>query len=82
MISFILPGKSFFSPKTPKTPKLPPAPAPIPVTRADDPSIAAAAKKQRDADLRRKGRGATLVAGNLSPLGAAQVRRPGAQVLG
>lgn len=74
-----LPGRSIFSPKTPS---LPPAPAPIPVARADDPSIAAAAKKQREADLRRKGRGATLAAGNLAPLGAAQVKRPGAQVLG
>ena len=79
MISLTLPGKTLFSPKTPR---LPPAPAPIPVTKADDPSIAAAAKKQREADLRRKGRGATLVAGNLAPLGAAQVKRPGASVLG
>ena len=53
----ILPGFS------PSAPALPPAPPPPP--KIADPAIAAAAKKQRLADLQRKGRAATIIAGDL-----------------
>jgi hypothetical protein len=54
----ILPGFS------PSAPALPPAPPPPP--KIDDPAIAAAARKQRLADLRRKGRASMNITGGLT----------------
>ena len=53
----ILPGFS------PSAPALPPAPPPPP--KIDDPAIAAAAHKQRLADLQRKGRTSMIIAGDI-----------------
>ena len=53
-----LPGRSFLSP--PK-PDIPAAPAPAP--ERDNPAIADARKKARDAALRRRGRRASIVTG-------------------
>lgn len=77
-----LPGKSVFSPSKPQMPAPPPPPP-----KRDDPEIAAAKDKQRMADLKRKGRAASVLTsgrGVEEELGA--VARPearsGAQLLG
>ena len=54
----ILPG---FSPRAPALP--PPSKRP---PKIDDPAIAAAAKKQRLAELQRKGRASMIIAGGLT----------------
>ena len=71
------------SPPFPLVTDLPPPPPP-PVTRKD-PAIALAAKKQREADLRRRGRASTIISGGRGVTGTAPLAQPqarGAQLLG
>jgi hypothetical protein len=73
-----LPGKSFFSPSEPKITPLPPPP------ERTDPAIAAAAEEARLAQLKRKGRAASMLTPTGGLLGDASVSQPqaGAQLLG
>lgn len=79
--------KNFLDPfglftSTDGTPDMPAPPAPV---KRDDPAISAAQKKQREADLRRRGRRASIVTGGQGVLGDAPLLQPqarGAQVLG
>ena len=61
-------------------PALPPPPARV--VKRDDPAIAAASRKQRLSDLRRKGRASTIITGGLGVTGDVPLNRPSAQVLG
>ncbi len=62
-------GSLFSSPSPP--PPLPPVPTP------EDPAIDAARKKRRLAELRRKGRAATILTSGLGDRSEAPVTRPG-----
>jgi hypothetical protein len=80
----LLPGFGGSPPK----PSIPAAPAPLP-TR-DDPAVLEAKERTRQADLRRKGRQATLITGGRGVTTDAVIERPealggtsrGAQLLG
>jgi hypothetical protein len=56
--------------------------APPPVVTREDPEISAAAERQRQAEKRRKGRGATLIAEKEGELGTALLDRPEARAAG
>lgn len=58
----ILPGKAVFSPPKPKAQPLPPAAQPV---ERDDPSVTQAREELRQSELKRRGRAATILAGNL-----------------
>lgn len=77
----LLPGKSLFSPPRPQA--LPPilmanpqiAPATVPPERTD-PRVLEAGKKQREAELRRRGRSATVLTGGKGVTEKAPLGRP------
>lgn len=58
----LLPGKAVFSPPKPKVDPIPPAAEPV---ERDDPAVTAAREDLRLSELKRKGRTATILAGNL-----------------
>jgi len=55
---------------------MPPPPPPVPTP--EDPSIAAARNKQRQTDLQRRGRAASILTSGLGVPGNATVNRPAA----
>jgi hypothetical protein len=67
----------FSAPSIPEPPPPPPPPPP-----REDPAIAERAKEVSDAEKRRKGRRASILAPAEDDLGAPPVDRPSAQVLG
>jgi hypothetical protein len=56
-------------------PRIPSAPSP---PRADDPAVAASARRQREAELRRKGRSSTIVTGGAGVIEDAPLSQPAA----
>ena len=66
-----------------KTPKQRALPDPIPVVTREDPEIAAAKLREKQAAKLRKGRGASILTGQSQEgLGAAEVDRPGGESFG
>ena len=61
-------------------PKIPPLPAPPKIPTRDDESIEAAGKRQRAADLKRKGRASTIITGGAGVTSDAPLSQP--QALG
>ena len=61
-------------------PKIPALPAPPTQPSRDDPSIEAARKKQREVELRRKGRASTIITGGAGLTSDAPLSQP--QALG
>lgn len=63
-------------------PDIPPPPPPPP--KVDDPEVLEARRRQRDAELRRKGRASTILTGSQGAMGAANIDQPqaGALLLG
>lgn len=74
---FALAPQNLFGLK-PKIPALPPPPPAPP--KPDDPAIAAAAKRQREAELLRKGRSSTIISGGAGITSDAPLSQP--QALG
>lgn len=64
------------------SPDIPPPPPPPP--QAEDPEVIEVRRRQRQAELRRKGRASMILTGNQEGLGAPTLDQPraGAQVLG
>jgi hypothetical protein len=58
----LLPGKSIFSPPKPKAVTPPPAAQPV---ERDDPAVTDAREKLRQSELKRRGRAATILTGQL-----------------
>lgn len=75
-----LPGKSLFSPPKPKAPVIAAAPAPPPERR--DPIIVGAGENQRQAELNRRGRRATILTTGAGVTSAAPLGRPAATLGG
>ncbi len=69
----LLPGKSIFSPSKPKIPE--PVPPPPPPER-DDSAVIEAARQQREAELKRKGRRASFLTSGEGDLKTAPLGRP------
>ena len=61
-------------------PQIPIPPAPPSLPTGDDPAVLEAKKKQREADLKRKGRASTIVTGGAGVTGDAPLSQP--QALG
>lgn len=78
MIALTLPGKaiaSIFS-GPPKPPPLPPPPPPPPTIDNSAAILAEEQAKTREAERKRKGRGALILAGETAPLSAGNLARP------
>lgn len=74
----LLPGKAVFDPPKPKAAPRP-APAAVPTTvERDDPDVTAAREEARQAELRRRGRAATILTGGAGVPDDAQLGRPAA----